>query len=158
MSSRQSSSFRRKYSRWRSFMKGSLSVGRYSRSIGSTLLPFLPFLSSALPFLLLSNCMSLLRTHDWCEVLPARLAYISMVGDRDNNDDENPGWCCMTAPGEPWTDLPCSYLFNEFNVLRSTHAGFGELNRDPQVDLGQHGIELFVAGTVLEIGGERFQP
>jgi hypothetical protein len=64
----------------------------------------------------------------------------------------------MTAPGEPWTALPYSYLFNEFNVLRSAHAGFGELNRDPQVDLGQHGIELFVAGTVLEIGGERFQP
>jgi hypothetical protein len=34
--------------------------------------------------------MSLLRTHDWCEILPARLAYISMVGDRDNNDDEIP--------------------------------------------------------------------
>src|SRR5580698_831915 len=106
MSSRQSSSFKRRYSRWRSFMNGSLSVGRYSRSIGSTLLPFLPFLSSALPFLLLSNCISLLRTHDWCEVLPARLAYISMVGDRDNNDDEIPAWRCMTASGAP----PCPIL------------------------------------------------
>src|SRR5580698_3779731 len=106
MSSRQSSSFRRKYSRWRSFMKGSLSVGRYSRSIGSTLLPFLPFLSSALPFLLLSNCISLLRTHDWCEILPARLAYISMVGDRDNNDDEIAGPDCMAAPGAWRTALP----------------------------------------------------
>jgi hypothetical protein len=81
-----------------------------------------------------------------------------MVGDRDNNDDENPGWCCMGAPGERWTALPCSYLLNEFNILRSGHAGFGEFDRDPQVDLGQHGIELFVAGTVLEIGGEGFQP
>src|SRR5580693_2288665 len=158
MSSRQSSSFRRKYSRWRSFMKGSLSEGRYSRSIGSRLLPFPAFLSSALPFLLLSNCMSLLRTHDWCEVLPARLAYISMVGDRDNKDDEIPGRHCMAAPGAPRTTLPYSYLLNEFNSLRSDHTGFGELDRNAQVDLGQHGIELFIAGTVLEIGGDGLQP
>jgi hypothetical protein len=64
----------------------------------------------------------------------------------------------MTAPGERWTALPCSNLFNEFNILRSAHAGFSEFDRDPQVDLGQDGIELFVAGTVLEIGGEGFQP
>jgi hypothetical protein len=59
-----------------------------------------------LPFLLLSNCISLLRTHDWCEVLPARLAYISMVGDRDNNDDGIPGWRCMAWSGERHTTLP----------------------------------------------------
>jgi hypothetical protein len=64
----------------------------------------------------------------------------------------------MTAPGERWTALPYSYLFNEFNILRSAHASFSEFDRDPQVDLGQYGIELFVAGTVLEIGGEGFQP
>jgi hypothetical protein len=29
-----------------------------------------------------------LRTRYWCEVLPARLAYISAVDDRDNKDDE----------------------------------------------------------------------
>ena len=81
-----------------------------------------------------------------------------MVGDRDNNDDEILGRRCMAAAGNRRTALPDPYLFNEFNYLRSSHAGFGELNRDPQVDLGQHGIELFVAGTVLEIGGERFQP
>src|ERR1700684_3871264 len=108
MSSRQSSSFRRTYSRCRSFMNGSLSVGRYSRSIGSTLLPFLPFLSSALPFLLLSNCMSLLRTHDWCEVLPARLAYISMVGDRDNNDDDVAGGVLWRRPAS--RGPPCPLL------------------------------------------------
>src|SRR5580704_6858356 len=99
-----------------------------------------------------------LRARDWCEILPARLAYISMVGDRDNNDDEIPPWRCMAASGERRTALPCSYLFNEFNSLRSAHAGFGELDRDPQLDLGQHGIELFVAGAVLEIGGKGFQP
>jgi len=61
--------------------------------------------------------MSLLRTHDWCEVLPARLAYISMVGDRDNKDDEIQGRHCMAAPGAPGTTLPYSYLLNEFNNL-----------------------------------------
>ena len=84
-----------------------------------------------------------------------------MVGDRDNNDDEIPPWRCMAAPRERRTTLPFSYLFNElnnFSILQSTHAGFGELDRDPQIDLGQHGIELFVAGAVLEIGGEGFQP
>ena len=81
-----------------------------------------------------------------------------MVGDRDNNDDENLGLRWMATPGERRTTLPCSYLFNEFNILRSDHAGFGEFDCDAEVDLGQHGIELFVAGTVLEIGGERFQP
>jgi len=81
-----------------------------------------------------------------------------MVGDRDNNDHEIPGRRCTVAPGEQRTALPCSYSLNEFNILRSAHAGFSELDRDPQVDLGQHGIELFVAGTVLEIGGEGFQP
>src|SRR4029077_3466219 len=99
-----------------------------------------------------------LRTRDWCEILPARLAYISMVGDRDNNDDENPGWRRMAAPGGRHIALPHSYLSNEFNILQSTHAGFGKLDRDPQVDFGQHGIELFVAGAVLEIGGQGFQP
>jgi hypothetical protein len=29
-----------------------------------------------------------------------------MVGDRDNNDDEIPGWRCMAAPGEQRTALP----------------------------------------------------
>src|SRR5580692_7387795 len=58
-----------------------------------------------------------LRARDWCEILPARLAYISMVGDRDNNDDVIPGRHCMAAPGERRTALPCSYLYNEFNIL-----------------------------------------
>src|ERR1700730_6498934 len=47
-----------------------------------------------------------LRARDWCEILPARLAYISMVGDRDNNDDEIPPWRCMAAPGERRTTAP----------------------------------------------------
>src|SRR5580704_15414774 len=81
-----------------------------------------------------------------------------MVGDRDNNDDENPGWRPLAAPGAWRTTLPYSYLLNESNDLRSAHAGFGELDRNPQIDLGQHGIELFVAGAVLEIGGQGFQP
>src|SRR5580692_12138059 len=99
-----------------------------------------------------------LRARDWCEILPARLAYISMLGDRDNNDDENPPWRGMAAPGERRTALPFYNLLNYFNVLRSAHAGFGELDRNAQLDLGQHGIELFVAGAVLEIGGKGFQP
>src|ERR1700685_3013789 len=64
----------------------------------------------------------------------------------------------MAAPGSRRTALPYSYLFNEFNYLRSSHAGFGELDSDAEVDLGEHGIELFVAGTVFEIGGEGFKP
>jgi hypothetical protein len=81
-----------------------------------------------------------------------------MVGDRDNNDDEIPAWRCMAPPDKRRTALPCSNLLNEFNILQSTHAGFSEFDGDPEVDLGQHGIEPFVAGAVLEIGGEGFQP
>src|ERR1700688_4683168 len=64
----------------------------------------------------------------------------------------------MATLGERHAALPYSYLLHEFNALRSAHAGFGELDRDPEVDLGQHGIEPFVAGAVLEIGGDGFQP
>jgi hypothetical protein len=56
--------------------------------------------------------MSLLRTHDWCEILPARLAYISMVRDRDNNDDEIPEERCMATLGERCAALAYSYLLN----------------------------------------------
>src|SRR5579862_4268024 len=96
MSSRQSSSFRRKYSRCRSFMKGSLSVGRYTRSICGEALPFLTGLSSALPFLVLTNIVPQLRTHAGAGVVPKRLAYISRVDDRDNNDDDaaDGEFCC----------------------------------------------------------------
>jgi len=56
-----------------------------------------------------------LRARDWCEILPARLAYISMVGDRDNNDDEDPPWHVWRRQASGGPPCPMSYLFNKFN-------------------------------------------
>ena len=42
--------------------------------------------------------------------------------------------------------------------MRSDHASFGELDRDPEVDFGKHAVEPVVTRTILEIGGHGFQP
>jgi hypothetical protein len=81
-----------------------------------------------------------------------------MLRDRDNNDDEAPGADLRGLPELNCRAGPIFKLFNKFKTLTSVHTGFGEFDRDPQVDLGQHGIELFVAGAVLEIGRHGFQP
>lgn len=41
---------------------------------------------------------------------------------------------------------------------RSAYAGFGELDRNPEVDLGKDLIELLVAGTVLEVPRDCLEP
>src|SRR5579872_1008912 len=85
MSSRHSISLMRKYSRWRSFMNGSFSVGRYVIGVP---LPFLMNLSSDRPFLLLTDCICPHSAHaTGAGPSPARLAYISSVYDRDNKND-----------------------------------------------------------------------
>ena len=81
-----------------------------------------------------------------------------MLRDRDNNDDDVAGRALRRRPASGVPPYQNSYLFNYLNNLSSVHAGFGEFDRDAEVDLGQHRIELFVAGTVLEIGGDGFQP
>jgi len=47
---------------------------------------------------------------------------------------------------------------NNRDFWRLGETGFGQFDRDPQVDFRKHLVEAIVAGTVVEVGGDGFQP
>jgi hypothetical protein len=66
------------------------------------------------------------------------------VYDGDNNDHDAAGAAGAARTARGWKCL--------------IYAGFGQLDRNPELYLAQHLVELFVAGTVLEVGGDGLKP
>ena len=43
-------------------------------------------------------------------------------------------------------------------AARLRHADLGKFHTDPELDLGQHGVQSGIAGLLREAGGDRIEP
>jgi hypothetical protein len=85
---------------------------------------------------------------------PGRRAHIARVCDGDNTT--------MLAAGAGRLDRPrpspkAGRRPQQNRGKALIHTGFCEFHGHPQLDLGQHLIELFVAGTILQVGRDGLQ-
>ena len=107
------------------------------------ILPFLAKVSSERPFLPFTDCMDFFVPYS-CARPPGSGAHIPRVYDGDNNDHDAAGAAGAARTARGWKCL--------------IYAGFGQLDRNPELYLAQHLVELFAAGTVLEVGGDGLKP